>query len=72
MSYGINRMIDDLGTIGYNNLDSLIDSDNQSYAVIRNFVIGLGQFSSRVIDLAIPVPTDYPRTVGASIHIVSS
>lgn len=71
MIYGADRMLQDLENLGYKKLE-LIEANNQQYISIQSFIVTLGQFSSRVIDLAIPVPPDYPRTVGASIHIKST
>lgn len=66
--YGIDRFIQDLSEIGYNS-EKVITANNANYAVIRDFEIPVGRFQGRIIDLGIPVPNDYPRLVGASIHI---
>ena len=68
MLYGVDRFVSDFIELGYQpELTTGIDS--QTYAVFKDFEIPIGQFSGRVIDLALIVPTDYPRIVGASIHV---
>jgi len=69
--YGIDKFLFDLAELGYS-AEKLSGTDNQNYAVIRNFVIPVGRFQGRIIDLGIPVPNDYPRLIGTSIHIRSS
>ena len=69
-SYGIERIIVDLQHLDYT-IDVFRNVSNIDYVVIRNFHISLGQFKDRSIDLAIPIPKDYPRTIGSSIHIKS-
>jgi hypothetical protein len=68
MSYGIDRFLQDMVDIGYSP-ENKIGSDNQNYAVFRDFEIQTGRFQGRIIDLGIPVPNDYPRLIGSSIHI---
>ena len=68
--YGINKFLIDLSVLGFN-AEKLTGTDNQNYAVIRNFDIPLGRFQGRIIVLGIPVPNDYPRLIGTSIHIRS-
>jgi len=68
--YGIDKFLIDLSILGYSH-EKLTGTDNQNYAVIRNFDIPVGRFQGRIIDLGIPVPNDYPRLIGTSIHIRS-
>jgi len=67
-SYGPSRLVSDLRELGF---DAELNQDqkNQFYAVIRSYEIELGQFSGKVIDLAIPAMPNYPQAVGTSIHI---
>jgi|GEM_PF-972536 len=69
--YGIERFLQDLTELGYTH-EKMVGSDNLNYAVIRNFEVPVGRFQGRIIDLGIPIPNDYPRLVGTSIHIKSS
>ncbi len=66
--YGIDRFLQDLSDLGYP-AEKMLDADNLDYAVIRNFEVPVGRFQGRIIDLGIPIPNDYPRLVGTSIHI---
>jgi hypothetical protein len=68
--YGIDKFLIDLSILGYS-AEKLAGTDSQNYAVIRNFEIPVGRFQGRIIDLGIPVPNDYPRLIGTSIHIRS-
>jgi hypothetical protein len=68
MTIGIERLVQDLTDQGY--LVSILkDTVGVEYAMISEFEIPSGNFARRIIDLAIPAPTDYPRSVGPSIHI---
>src|SRR6266542_2724962 len=66
--YGIDRFLQDLSDLGYP-AEKMLDADNLDYAVIRNFEVTVGRFQGQIIDLGIPIPNDYPRLVGTSIHI---
>ena len=68
MSYGIDRLIEDLKQLNFN-VTKATDSNGVVYAVITGFNIPAGSFAGRVINLALPAPTDYPRSLGASMHI---
>jgi hypothetical protein len=66
--YGIDRFLQDLSDLHYTP-EKMVGADNIDYAVIRNFEVPVGRFQGRIIDLGIPIPNDYPRLVGTSIHI---
>ena len=66
--YGIDRFLSDLTELGYFAL-KMVSADNVNYAVIPNYEVPVGRFQGRLLDLGIPVPSDYPRLVGASMHI---
>lgn len=68
--YGIDRFLQDLFDFKYDP-EKLVAANNTNYAVIRNFEVPIGRFQGRIIDLGLPVPNDYPRLVGSSIHIKS-
>lgn len=66
--YGIDKLVEELNLLGFN-AEKATGSDNQNYAIIKSFEISLGRFQGRIIDLGVPVPNDYPRLIGSSIHI---
>jgi len=68
---GTERIVHDLSVMGYVEVE-VREAAGIKYAILSGFDIPAGSFAGRVIDLAIPVPNDYPRTVGASIHIKAS
>ena len=68
MSYGPEKLRLDLQGIGYAS-ELVVGTDNVAYAILRNFIVPSGRFINRTIDLGIPAPNDYPRRVGASIHV---
>lgn len=68
MIFGIDKLVEDLKELNFN-ISRATDSSGIVYAVITGFQIPAGSFAGRVINLAIPAPTDYPRSVGASIHL---
>lgn len=70
MTFGVNRLVEDLKSLGFNHV-SVIKDNTGTYALIPNFEIPVGSFAGRAIDLAIPAPDQYPQQFGASIHIRS-
>lgn len=66
--YGPELLISELQELGYQP-ELLSDSNNQQYAVIRDYTIQLGKFAGKVIDMAIPATPNFPQSVGASIHV---
>ncbi len=69
MLIGIERMIQDLTDLNHKNVTQRKGTDNITYAVIPEFTVPAGSFEGRIISLGIPVPTDYPRSSGRSIHV---
>lgn len=69
MIIGITKLLQDLSALGYEAVHHQKDTNGLDYAIINGFEIPVGSFAGRKIDLAIPAPTDYPRSVGASMHI---
>jgi len=72
VNYGINRLIEDLINLGFNEVISIKDANNANYALISKFEIPAGSFSGKIIELAIPAPDQYPQMCGPSIHILAS
>lgn len=69
--YGPERLISDLNSLGYQ-ADLVKAHDGTTYAVTRNYEIPIGRFAGRVIDLGVLATSDFPRTVGASIHVLAT
>ncbi len=65
--YGPERLITELCELGH--AAELMAVNGNSFAVIRDFEVPLGRFAGRTIDLGIPTTPDFPRSVGASIHV---
>jgi hypothetical protein len=70
IKYGPSRLTEDLQNLGYS-INSISASNGKDFVQIENYKVKTGRFEGRVIDLAIPAPNEYPRTVGPSIHIKS-
>jgi hypothetical protein len=68
MKFGPERMIEDLGLLGFSG-ERAVDTENHSFVVIRDFLIELGKFAGRRVDLGIPVPDNFPQGVAAAIHV---
>ncbi|MBW3569711.1 MAG: hypothetical protein KY467_01275 [Gemmatimonadetes bacterium] len=66
--YGPDRLLRDLLEMGYE-AERVSSGGGNVYVVIRGFVVQVGRFADRVIDLGLLAPQDYPRTVGSSIHV---
>ncbi len=67
-AYGPNQLIFELEQLGYE-VTLVNDPNNQPYVVIKDYLIELGKFAGRIIDLGIPATPNYPQSVGSSIHI---
>jgi len=70
-SYGKERMINDLVSLGYRVVEHL-PANNQDYVVIRDYEIEFGRFRGKVIDLGLLAPVDYPRTIGSCLQVKST
>ena len=70
MKFGAERLAEDLTALGYT-VRQESDAQNNPFVIIVGFIIELGQFAGRVIDLGIPAPANYPQGVGSAIHVRS-
>jgi hypothetical protein len=70
--FGVDKFASDLVSLGYEDIEMINDSKNQTFVVIKKFTIEYGRFNNTIIQLGIPVPTDYPRSLMASIHVKSN
>ncbi len=68
MILGPERLLSDIRLLGYV-ADLLMVKGSHHYVILPSFEIPCGRFEGKVIGLGIPAPPDYPRSVGASIHI---
>lgn len=69
MGYGVDRLIEDLVALGHERTEKTQGSDGNQFAVIRGFVVPLGRFAGREIDLGLPAPPNYPQGVGSAVHV---
>lgn len=68
---GADDFYSDLVALGFK-CRQVLGSDQQNYVVIDDYEIELGKFKGEKIQLGLLAPSDYPRRVGASIHVRSS
>jgi hypothetical protein len=68
--YGPQRLLEDLQALGYE--AKLQEGGSAAFVVISAYEVPIGRFTGRTVELAIPATPDFPRTVGASIHIMSA
>ena len=66
--FGPDRFKEELATLGYQP-ELIIASDNNKYAILREYVIPLGKFSGRKIDLGMLATSDFPNSVTSALHI---
>lgn len=70
--FGVDRFTKDLASLGYKDIEVIKDVKNLHYIILKNYEIDSGRFINNCIQLGIPVPNDYPRSLMASIHIMSN
>lgn len=68
MIYGSEYFINEFTELGYQPV-IMKGSDNQTYAIFKDFEIEIGRFSGKIIDLGLLIMPDYPRMVHSSIHV---
>jgi len=66
---GAELLMHDMHVQGYDNVSVVTANTGATYVLLPRFEIPAGTFAGRVIDLAIPVPADYPRGGIASIQV---
>ncbi len=66
--YGSARLFADLRDLGYE-VQEVMASNGQEFAVISESEVPVGRFEGRVIDLGIQATPDFPRTVASAIHV---
>lgn len=65
--YGPARLLKELQELGYD--AQLVRAGGLDFVVIAGYEVPHGRFAGRVIDLGLPAPPDFPRSVGSSIHV---
>jgi hypothetical protein len=65
--FGPGRLLLELKSMGHD--ASHERGGDLDFVVIRGYEVGFGRFAGRLIDLGLPAPPDFPRSVGASIHV---
>jgi len=66
--YGPDRFLDELTRLGYKP-ELITAPDNNRYVILRDYVIELGRFTGRRIDLGLLATNDFPASVASAIHI---
>ena len=66
--YGPDRFEEELTTIGYKP-ELIVASDGNKFAILQDYVVPLGKFSGRTIDLGILATSDFPISVASAIHV---
>lgn len=70
--FGIAKLMDDLRALDHLYVEHIQDPSGNSFALLPKFEVVVGRFAGRIVELAIPAPSDYGRTVGAAIHLRSN
>ena len=68
--FGPHRFKEELVTLGYQS-EIVSASDNNKYAILRDYVIPLGKFTGRIIDLGMLATSDFPISVTSALHVRS-
>jgi hypothetical protein len=68
MSFGPDRLIADLIALGYT-VEKKDLGNGVIFAIVKDYLIEVGRFHDRVIDLGLQASADFPRTVHSAIHV---
>jgi Prokaryotic E2 family E len=66
--YGATRFFSELRDLGFEILEVAVP-DGQQFGVIKAFIVPVGKFAERTIDLALQVTADFPKTAPSAIHV---
>jgi hypothetical protein len=69
--YGATRFFSELRDLGFEILEVAVP-DGQPFGVIKAFVVPIGKFADRTIDLALQATADFPKTAPSAIHICAT
>ncbi len=65
---GPQRLRNDLEALGFK-AEVVKAPDGTGYVVIRSYMVPLGRFAGRVIDLGLLARPDFPQGIGSAIHV---
>jgi hypothetical protein len=68
--YGPERLLKEVTELGHTG--ELRRAGDLDFVVISDYVVLIGRFQDRIIDLGLPATPDFPRSVGSSIHVCAS
>jgi hypothetical protein len=66
--FGPGRFSEELTALGYKP-ELIVASDNNKYAILRDYEVPLGKFNGRKIDLGMLATNDFPISVTSAIHV---
>ena len=66
--FGSERFVGELKTLGYKP-ELITASDKNKFVILRDYVIPLGTFNGRTIDLGMLATSDFPISVTSAIHV---
>ncbi len=69
-NYGPDRLVEELISLGYVT-ELLTASDKNKYAILKKFIVPVGKFSDREIDLGLLATSDFPISVTSAIHVLA-
>lgn len=69
--FGPERFMEELKTLGYKP-ELTVASDGNQYVILRDYVVPLGKFSGRTIELGMLATSDFPLSVTSAIHVRAS
>ena len=68
MLLGVERLMVDLRTVGQT-VEGPFDSGNLRWLIVRSYPIPTGRFAGQVVNVAVPVPGDYPQTPPGGLYV---
>jgi hypothetical protein len=68
MMYGIQRLLHELRALGFD-VRELVAPDGTNFAAIAAFMVQVGRFAGREIELAVQATPDFPITVASAVHV---
>jgi hypothetical protein len=68
MSFGADRLIEDLSALGYK-VEKVTVNASTVFAVILDYEVMLGKFAGRIIDLGHQATPNFPQNTSSAIHV---
>lgn len=66
--YGAARLVADLNELGHT-AELVTSPRGNAFAAIRGYVVELGRFAGRSIDLGLQATADFPKRVSSALHV---